>query len=167
MENKAHALAAGIFVTTVTALLLGMAAWLTRDTGIRDAYLISTKETVTGLQAQAPVRSTRQMARSKKRRMALSIVDVAGAMRTKVESVRSKVKQILRRAQDGIGEFVLPRHEERTRLSFRGTRNLLSTETTRRVDHPSSSIERGQLACSSRESDRSASKRPPVWHTAQ
>jgi phospholipid/cholesterol/gamma-HCH transport system substrate-binding protein len=56
MENKAHALAAGIFVTLLTALLLGLAAWLTRDTGVRDPYEISTKEAVTGLQAQAPVR---------------------------------------------------------------------------------------------------------------
>jgi phospholipid/cholesterol/gamma-HCH transport system substrate-binding protein len=56
MENKAHALAAGIFVTLLTVLVLGLAAWLTRDTGVRDVYEISTRETVTGLQAQAPVR---------------------------------------------------------------------------------------------------------------
>jgi phospholipid/cholesterol/gamma-HCH transport system substrate-binding protein len=56
MENKAHAMAAGIFVALLTALVLGLAAWLTRDTGIRDPYEISTKETVTGLQEQAPVR---------------------------------------------------------------------------------------------------------------
>lgn len=56
MENKAHALAAGIFVVVVTMLLLALAAWLTRDTGARDVYEISTRETVTGLQAQAPVR---------------------------------------------------------------------------------------------------------------
>jgi phospholipid/cholesterol/gamma-HCH transport system substrate-binding protein len=56
MENKAHALAAGIFVAVLTALLLGLAAWLTRDTGVRDVYEISTRETVTGLQEQAPVR---------------------------------------------------------------------------------------------------------------
>ena len=56
MENKAHALAAGIFVVVISALLLGLAAWLTRDTGQRDLYEISTRETVTGLQAQAPVR---------------------------------------------------------------------------------------------------------------
>jgi phospholipid/cholesterol/gamma-HCH transport system substrate-binding protein len=56
MENKAHALAAGIFVAALTALVLALAAWLTRDTGIRDVYEISTKETVTGLQEQAPVR---------------------------------------------------------------------------------------------------------------
>jgi phospholipid/cholesterol/gamma-HCH transport system substrate-binding protein len=56
MENKAHAMAAGIFVALLTALVLGLAAWLTRDTGVRDPYEISTKETVTGLQEQAPVR---------------------------------------------------------------------------------------------------------------
>lgn len=56
MENKAHALAAGVFVVALIALLLGMGAWLTRDTGVRDVYEISTRETVTGLQEQAPVR---------------------------------------------------------------------------------------------------------------
>ena len=56
MENKAHALAAGIFVALLTALALALAAWLTRDTGARDAYEISTRETVSGLQEQAPVR---------------------------------------------------------------------------------------------------------------
>lgn len=56
MENKAHALAAGIFVALLTALVLGLAAWLTRDTGVRDTYEISTRDTVTGLQEQAPVR---------------------------------------------------------------------------------------------------------------
>lgn len=56
MENKAHALAAGIFVALLTLLLLGMAAWLTRETGVRDPYEISTRETLTGLQEQAPVR---------------------------------------------------------------------------------------------------------------
>lgn len=56
MENKAHALAAGIFVVAITILLIGLAAWLTRDTGERDIYEISTRETVTGLQPQAVVR---------------------------------------------------------------------------------------------------------------
>ena len=56
MENKAHALAAGIFVALLTVLVLALAAWLTRQTGVRDLYEISTKETVTGLQEQAPVR---------------------------------------------------------------------------------------------------------------
>lgn len=56
MENKAHAMAAGIFVVVVTALLVALAAWLTRDTGERHIYEISTRETVTGLQSQAAVR---------------------------------------------------------------------------------------------------------------
>src|SRR3954467_3071 len=56
MENKAHAMAAGLFVTALTILVLVLAAWLTRDTGVRDTYEISTRETVTGLQEQAPVR---------------------------------------------------------------------------------------------------------------
>ncbi|MBA3773901.1 MAG: MCE family protein [Ramlibacter sp.] len=56
MENKAHALAAGIFVVVVAALLVALAAWLSRDTGDRDLYEISTRETVTGLQSQAAVR---------------------------------------------------------------------------------------------------------------
>jgi phospholipid/cholesterol/gamma-HCH transport system substrate-binding protein len=56
MENKSHAMAAGIFVALLTALVLGLASWLTRETGVRDAYEISTRETVTGLQEQAPVR---------------------------------------------------------------------------------------------------------------
>lgn len=56
MENKAHALAAGLFVVALTALLLLVGAWLTRDTGERHPYEISTREAVTGLQEQAPVR---------------------------------------------------------------------------------------------------------------
>lgn len=56
MENRAHAMAAGIFVVAVTVLLVALAAWLTRDSGVRDPYEISTRETVTGLQSQAPVR---------------------------------------------------------------------------------------------------------------
>ncbi len=56
MENKSNALAAGIFVLLLIALLAGLAAWLTRDSGVRDMYEISTRETVTGLQSQAPVR---------------------------------------------------------------------------------------------------------------
>lgn len=56
MENRAHALAAGIFVALLSLLVLGLASWLTRETGVRDTYEISTRETVTGLQEQAPVR---------------------------------------------------------------------------------------------------------------
>ena len=56
MENKSHAMAAGIFVVAVTVLLVALAAWLARDAGERDIYEISTRETVSGLQAQAAVR---------------------------------------------------------------------------------------------------------------
>jgi phospholipid/cholesterol/gamma-HCH transport system substrate-binding protein len=56
MENKAHAMAAGIFVVVLAATLLALAAWLTRDRGAQDVYEISTRESVTGLQPQSPVR---------------------------------------------------------------------------------------------------------------
>ena len=56
MENKSHALAAGIFVLVVTAMLVGLAAWLMRDTVSTTAYQISTSEAVSGLQSQASVR---------------------------------------------------------------------------------------------------------------
>jgi len=56
MENKAHALAAGIFVLVVAAMLVALAAWLTRDTGQHDPYEISTRDSITGLQPQAAVR---------------------------------------------------------------------------------------------------------------
>lgn len=56
MENKAHAWAAGLFVLGVTALLIVLAVWLTRDAGSSHAYELSSRDTVTGLQPQAPVR---------------------------------------------------------------------------------------------------------------
>lgn len=56
MENKSHALAAGTFVLVVAALLVALAAWLTRDTGEHRPFEISSREGVTGLQPQAPVR---------------------------------------------------------------------------------------------------------------
>jgi phospholipid/cholesterol/gamma-HCH transport system substrate-binding protein len=56
MENKSHAVAAGAFVLVVAALLVAMAVWLTRDTGEHRPFEISSREGVTGLQAQAPVR---------------------------------------------------------------------------------------------------------------
>lgn len=56
MENKAHALAAGIFVIVVSAMLIAMAAWLSRDTGEHRVYEISSPEAVNGLQSQAAVR---------------------------------------------------------------------------------------------------------------
>ncbi|MES2581837.1 MAG: MlaD family protein [Pseudomonadota bacterium] len=56
MENKAHAIGAGAFVLVVAALLVALAAWLTRDTGEHRMFEISSREGVTGLQRQAGVR---------------------------------------------------------------------------------------------------------------
>jgi len=56
MENKAHAIGAGAFVLLVSALLVALAAWLTRDTGEHRLFEISSREGVTGLQQQAGVR---------------------------------------------------------------------------------------------------------------
>ncbi|MDR3452170.1 MAG: MlaD family protein [Rhodoferax sp.] len=56
MENKAHALAAGTFVLLVTALLIALAAWLMRDKQVFRVYEMSTREALSGLQLQAPVR---------------------------------------------------------------------------------------------------------------
>ncbi len=56
MENKSHAIGAGAFVLLVAALLVALAAWLTRDTGEHRLFEISSREGVTGLQRQAGVR---------------------------------------------------------------------------------------------------------------
>ena len=56
MENKAHAMVAGIFVLVVTALLGALAVWLMRDNIERHLYEMSTSETISGLQPQAAVR---------------------------------------------------------------------------------------------------------------
>jgi phospholipid/cholesterol/gamma-HCH transport system substrate-binding protein len=56
MENRSHAFAAGSFVLAVSALLVGMAIWLTRDTTVHRVYELSSREAVTGLQPQAGVR---------------------------------------------------------------------------------------------------------------
>ena len=56
MANKSHALAAGIFVLVVAAMLAGLAIWLTRDSANYEQYELSTKDGVSGLQPQAAVR---------------------------------------------------------------------------------------------------------------
>ena len=56
MENKSHALAAGTFVLVLVALMLGLVFWLTKDATKGRVYEISTTDTVSGLQNQAPVR---------------------------------------------------------------------------------------------------------------
>jgi phospholipid/cholesterol/gamma-HCH transport system substrate-binding protein len=56
MENKSHAFAAGAFVLLVSALLVALAIWLTRDSGEQTVYELSSREAVTGLQPQAGVR---------------------------------------------------------------------------------------------------------------
>lgn len=56
MENKSHALAAGIFVVVISALLAVMGLWLTRDRTDYTLYELSTKDSVSGLQPEAPVR---------------------------------------------------------------------------------------------------------------
>ena len=56
MENKSHALAAGLFVIAVAAMLLGLTSWLTSDKRKGDIYEMSTSESVSGLSEQAAVR---------------------------------------------------------------------------------------------------------------
>ena len=56
MENKAHALAAGIFLLVATTLLVALILWLTSDRQSVVIYEMSTREAVNGLQLQAPVR---------------------------------------------------------------------------------------------------------------
>lgn len=56
MENKSHALAAGVFLLGVVALLIGLAVWLTRDNTEHRVFELSSREGVTGLQPQAGVR---------------------------------------------------------------------------------------------------------------
>ena len=55
MENKAHAVAAGVFVLVVSALLALLSIWLLRDNTQRDMYEMTTSEIISGLQPQAAV----------------------------------------------------------------------------------------------------------------
>lgn len=56
MENKSHALAAGLFVLLLTAVLASLAVWLTRDTRALHVYELAGAVNVSGLQPQASVR---------------------------------------------------------------------------------------------------------------
>jgi phospholipid/cholesterol/gamma-HCH transport system substrate-binding protein len=56
MENKSHALAAGSFVLLLTAVLVSLAVWLTRDTRALNVYQLTGAVNVSGLQPQASVR---------------------------------------------------------------------------------------------------------------
>lgn len=56
MENKSHAVAAGLFVLLVSALVVAMALWLNRDSGSYRSYELTSREGVSGLQPQALVR---------------------------------------------------------------------------------------------------------------
>ena len=56
MENKAHALAAGLFVLVVGAFMVALASWLNTDTRERFVYEMSTRFALNGLQSQAAVR---------------------------------------------------------------------------------------------------------------
>lgn len=56
MENKSHALAAGSFVLLLSAALVSMAVWLTRDTRALKEFELAGVVNVSGLQPQANVR---------------------------------------------------------------------------------------------------------------
>ncbi len=56
MENKSHALAAGSFVLLLSAVLVSLAVWLTRDTRALNVYELTGAVNVSGLQPQASVR---------------------------------------------------------------------------------------------------------------
>jgi phospholipid/cholesterol/gamma-HCH transport system substrate-binding protein len=56
MENRAHALAAGLFVIFLSAALAAASMWLSGDTLTRDKYLLVSPFPITGLNPQATVR---------------------------------------------------------------------------------------------------------------
>lgn len=56
MENKSHAMAAGIFMLVLASMLIGLALWLTRDQRQYTYYELSTSDAISGLQPQAMVR---------------------------------------------------------------------------------------------------------------
>ena len=56
MENRSHALLAGIFTVLLTIGIVAAAMWLNRDTQERVPYVLATNGTVAGLNPQAAVR---------------------------------------------------------------------------------------------------------------
>jgi phospholipid/cholesterol/gamma-HCH transport system substrate-binding protein len=56
MENRAHALAAGLFTLVLVAALVAAALWLRGEPIAQDYYILHTRGNVSGLNAQADVR---------------------------------------------------------------------------------------------------------------
>lgn len=56
MENRSHALAAGIFTVLLALGIIAAAMWLNRDTHERTPYVLTTTGSVAGLNPQAAVR---------------------------------------------------------------------------------------------------------------
>jgi phospholipid/cholesterol/gamma-HCH transport system substrate-binding protein len=56
MENRAHAIAAGLFTLLLGAALVAAVIWLRGESVATDAYVLHTKGSVGGLNVQAPVR---------------------------------------------------------------------------------------------------------------
>jgi phospholipid/cholesterol/gamma-HCH transport system substrate-binding protein len=56
MENRAHALAAGLFTFALAAALIAAALWFRREEIGFEQYLVTTTSAITGLKVEAPVR---------------------------------------------------------------------------------------------------------------
>lgn len=56
MENRAHALAAGLFTLLLGAALAAVALWFSKDDEMLVPYVMTTLSPVTGLKVEAPVR---------------------------------------------------------------------------------------------------------------
>src|SRR4051812_8209059 len=56
MENKSHAIAAGVFTLLLGAAVLVAAMWFSGDTYEKVYYILESRSTVTGLSEQAYVR---------------------------------------------------------------------------------------------------------------
>ena len=56
MENRAHALAAGLFTLILGAALVAVTVWFSKDDLKLVPYTLFTTGSVTGLKTEAPVR---------------------------------------------------------------------------------------------------------------